>query len=219
MAKTVLTKADLYYVAGLAQQTTGGAFRFEGCGSAIGKGGARYFDGITQQVWLGRNGGRTNVVAYYFGAVMEWVRRTGIDLDDEAASRLLEIRVRSYGAAGDWAHWETEGRSTAYNRWASRNVLAVRNASTGIWFNVVRQGLDTDGDDLISFYDTRVNHTDYGQFTGGRYALERLVKRDRASGLTLYGGEPQWVLDAPAMHKVLTWLDKLVAENLNRNQT
>ena len=207
--------SDLYYVAGRAEKLSGGAVRYQGTGSAISPSGARYIDGVKQLVWLGRGGGRTNAVAYYFGAAMEWTRRTGIDLSEADAKRLQAVRETSYGARGDWSRWELEGRADAYGRWESRNVLAVWSATSGVSFNVVRAGVCHDGDDKISFYDSRFDHTDQGQFVGA-YRLAALRSRDRGFGLTLDGGVPAWNLDAAAMGKVQNWLDKLAEPNLNR---
>ncbi|MFD4474680.1 hypothetical protein ACFWPU_00985 [Streptomyces sp. NPDC058471] len=83
------------------------------------------------------------------------------------------------------------------------NVMDFQ-AANGVPFRAVVEG------DKVSFYDRRYNHTEHGQFTGGRYYHDTLLDdapRLRESGLNLYGGVDSWRVDAKSMDAVLTWLD------------
>lgn len=61
----------------------------------------------------------------------------------------------------------------------------------------------------IEFYDSDYPHTAHGQFTGGGYYLETLLKEEdelRQQGLDLHGGVPKWKLGPRAMNEVLDWV-------------
>ena len=54
----------------------------------------------------------------------------------------------------------------------------------------------------------------YGQFTGGRYFLTTLIGEDKWSthpgkfvpGINLYGGVPEWSIDAATLDKMLSFI-------------
>lgn len=56
---------------------------------------------------------------------------------------------------------------------------------------------------LVEFYDTRHEHTDFGQFVS-RYFLETLI--DGEGGLNLQGGVPMWSINEPCMNRIRDWL-------------
>lgn len=56
----------------------------------------------------------------------------------------------------------------------------------------------------VEFYDRRFDHTPDGQFTGGSYFLADVLAVFRA--LALYGGIPDWTIDAVTMRLVREWL-------------
>jgi hypothetical protein len=89
--------------------------------------------------------------------------------------------------------------------------------SKGIKFNVriVQQGdnyglnncLTHEGKSpLVEFYDTRYPHTEFGQFIS-RYNIETLLAIEPNGGLNLYGGVPDWKIDAQTMNKITSWLE------------
>lgn len=91
----------------------------------------------------------------------------------------------------------------------------------GVPFNVRivrkgdRYGLDDKlvhdkADPMVEFFDARHMHTPRGQFVS-RYYLSTLREREVDRGLNLYGGEPEWYLDASAMREVHAWLDREVS--------
>lgn len=48
---------------------------------------------------------------------------------------------------------------------------------------------------MIEFFDKRYPHSPFGQFTGGRYYIDTIVKAaDSGNGLLLDGGVPQWTI-------------------------
>ena len=72
-------------------------------------------------------------------------------------------------------------------------------------------GAESDEYDIIEFYDRDYAHTPDGQFTGGRYRANTLLKHgSRYYGLDLYGGEPKWKVPVEAMNLCLDWLKKCV---------
>lgn len=69
----------------------------------------------------------------------------------------------------------------------------------------IGRSLDLEGDGLtVEFYDTRYNHTRFGQFVS-RYAVSTILS-DPRGGLDLMGYEPSWKIDATAMTVVRAWL-------------
>ena len=88
--------------------------------------------------------------------------------------------------------------------------------SNGINFNVrtVNQGENyglngslthNESDPLIEFYDARFAHTEFGQFVS-RYNLSTLLELEENVGLNLYGGSPNWSIEAKEMNDVVAWL-------------
>lgn len=76
-------------------------------------------------------------------------------------------------------------------------ITSITSAATGVRFNVV---ID---DAIVTFYDTRFQHTEHGQAVS-RYAVKTIL--ESAGGLDLVGYEPSWKIDAAAMHIVRAWL-------------
>ena len=56
---------------------------------------------------------------------------------------------------------------------------------------------------LVSFFDGRYEHTDYGQFVSSYY-IETLLETD--GGLDLCGHEPSWKISASAMNRIRKYL-------------
>lgn len=56
---------------------------------------------------------------------------------------------------------------------------------------------------LIEFWDCRYSHDSLGQFTGGRYYVGTILESNRATGLNLHGGVPEWKVDQGSLLKVL----------------
>jgi len=64
---------------------------------------------------------------------------------------------------------------------------------------------------LVEFYDTRYDHTLFGQFTGGRYYADELLKVDRIGrGLALNGSNRDWMISATEIAKIRTWVEDLI---------
>ena len=69
---------------------------------------------------------------------------------------------------------------------------------------------------LVTFYDTRYKHTEYGQQVFGAYYASTLLGKDgfisnksiKDTGLNLYGGEPQWYITAENSNKVVEFLEE-----------
>jgi hypothetical protein len=64
----------------------------------------------------------------------------------------------------------------------------------------------------IEFYDATYrgpNHGPLGQFTGGRYYLEDLLRKEDRPGIWLNGGVPEWVIDAAPFAKVVAWVESV----------
>lgn len=89
-----------------------------------------------------------------------------------------------------------------------------------IMFNVVlskRENWERPEDDnstkmLVSFYDTRYNHTQYGQFIG-RYYASTLLGLDgygsgiKDRGLNLHGGVDDWFINADNANHVVDFIE------------
>ncbi|MCX4554155.1 hypothetical protein [Streptomyces sp. NBC_01500] len=69
-------------VATYAEEFTGGAFKYHGTSGDIGHG-TGYFDGIKQQVWIGRNASK-EAAAYYIGGMLGWARQSGTEIPEDA---------------------------------------------------------------------------------------------------------------------------------------
>tara|TARA_R110000822_G_scaffold77369_1_gene185635 strand:+ start:675 stop:944 length:270 start_codon:yes stop_codon:yes gene_type:complete len=66
--------------------------------------------------------------------------------------------------------------------------------------------LVNDGAPLIEFYDPRYQHTPIGQFVS-RYAVSTIL--GHTGGLCLFGGEPEWFVNASDMAEIRAWLVKM----------
>ena len=88
-----------------------------------------------------------------------------------------------------------------------------------IMFNVVLSERENEDDNstkmLVSFYDTRYNHTQYGQFVG-RYYANTLLGLDgwssrgssiRDRGLNLHGGIDDWSINADNANHVVDFIE------------
>ena len=68
---------------------------------------------------------------------------------------------------------------------------------------------------VVAFYDTRFEgDTPHGQFVSD-YDRETLLKRQQGYALNLYGGDPDWTIDAAAMYVVMTWLNHMAWQEEN----
>ena len=95
---------------------------------------------------------------------------------------------------------------------ATRTPFICRLVETGDRFGLNYQLVNGDMP-MIEFYDTRYEHTEYGQFVS-RYFVETLQKSRTCwkQGLCLDGGVPEWSVDAERMKIVLDWLDEMYPE-------
>lgn len=80
-----------------------------------------------------------------------------------------------------------------------------------ITFNVVLSK-DKKDQNLVSFYDTRYNHTQYGQFIGRYYATTLLGLDGYGSGikdrgLNLHGGIADWFINADNANHVVDFIE------------
>ena len=93
-------------------------------------------------------------------------------------------------------------------------MIRVTN-DKNITFNVVLSK-DKKDQNLVSFYDTRYDHTQYGQFVGRYYAntllgLEGWSSRGssiRDKGLNLHGGIDNWSINADNANHVVDFIER-----------
>lgn len=92
-------------------------------------------------------------------------------------------------------------------------MIRVTN-DKNITFSVVLSK-DKKDQNLVSFYDTRYNHTQYGQFVG-RYYANTLLGLDgwssrgssiRDRGLNLHGGIDDWSINADNANHVVDFIE------------
>ena len=92
-------------------------------------------------------------------------------------------------------------------------MIRVTN-DKNITFSVVLSK-DKKDQNLVSFYDTRYNHTQYGQFVG-RYYANTLLGLDgwssrgssiRDRGLNLHGGIADWFINADNANHVVDFIE------------
>ena len=93
-------------------------------------------------------------------------------------------------------------------------MIRVTN-DKNITFSVVLSK-DKKDQNLVSFYDTRYNHTQYGQFVG-RYYANTLLGLDgwssrgssiRDRGLNLHGGIDDWSINADNANHVVDFIER-----------
>ena len=93
-------------------------------------------------------------------------------------------------------------------------MIRVTN-DKNITFNVVLSK-DKKDQNLVSFYDTRYDHTQYGQFVG-RYYADTLLGLDgwssrgssiRDRGLNLHGGIDDWSINADNANHVVDFIER-----------
>ena len=90
-------------------------------------------------------------------------------------------------------------------------MIRVTN-DKNITFNVVLSK-DKKEQNLVSFYDTRYNHTQYGQFIG-RYYASTLLGLDgygsgiKDRGLNLHGGIDDWFINADNANHVVDFIER-----------
>ena len=92
-------------------------------------------------------------------------------------------------------------------------MIRVTN-DKNITFSVVLSK-DKKDQNLVSFYDTRYNHTQYGQFVG-RYYANTLLGLDgwssrgssiKDKGLNLHGGIADWFINADNANHVVDFIE------------
>jgi len=89
-------------------------------------------------------------------------------------------------------------------------MIRVTN-DKNITFSVVLSK-DKKDQNLVSFYDTRYNHTQYGQFVG-RYYASTLLGLDgygsgiKDRGLNLHGGIADWFINADNANHVVDFIE------------
>jgi hypothetical protein len=92
------------------------------------------------------------------------------------------------------------------------NILQVTN-DKDITFNVVLSK-NEDNKTLVTFYDTRYKHTDYGQQVSRYYADTLIGKCDfsdggiKDTGLNLYGGVEDWYINANNSNEVVKFIEE-----------
>jgi hypothetical protein len=214
-----ITPTQIREIAKFTESFTNKAFRYAGVGGDIGHG-ARYFEGTTQQVWLGNEGGRSLYAAYMIGFALGWARKSGQSIPAEMRE-LMQVVQCSYAKRyeGNARDTELEGRSVAEGRWEARNVLQVTNKA-GVTFNVVLRSTDHMGPAELGFwvvevFDTRYDHTEYGQFAGSAYVADLLTWANAGllwSGWALNGGVDNWQLSVDNVNEVRVWLERAIAE-------
>ncbi|NJP50102.1 hypothetical protein HCJ93_08455 [Streptomyces sp. SBST2-5] len=96
-----------------AETFTSGAFRYLGTGGDIGDG-ARYIDGMRQQVWVGRGASR-QAAAYYVGALLGWARQTGTLIPDDVREYCQSVQ-ETYQYDRKAMEWQKQGESDAIAR-------------------------------------------------------------------------------------------------------
>ena len=89
-------------------------------------------------------------------------------------------------------------------------MIRVTN-DKNITFSVVLSK-DKKDQNLVSFYDTRYNHTQYGQFVGRYYAstllgLDGYGSSIRDRGLNLHGGIDDWSINADNANHVVDFIE------------
>lgn len=90
-------------------------------------------------------------------------------------------------------------------------MIRVTN-DNNITFNVVLSK-DKKDQNLVSFYDTRYNHTQYGQFVGRYYAttllgLDGYGSGIKDKGLNLHGGIDDWFINADNANHVVDFIER-----------
>tara|TARA_R110002110_G_scaffold94726_7_gene245274 strand:- start:314 stop:622 length:309 start_codon:yes stop_codon:yes gene_type:complete len=96
-------------------------------------------------------------------------------------------------------------------------MIRVTN-DKNITFSVVLSK-DKKEQNLVSFYDTRYNHTQYGQFIG-RYCASTLLGLDgygsgiKDRGLDLHGGIADWFINADNANHVVDFIDMIKEEEV-----
>ena len=96
-------------------------------------------------------------------------------------------------------------------------MIRVTN-DKNITFSVVLSK-DKKEQNLVSFYDTRYNHTQYGQFIG-RYYASTLLGLDgygsgiKDKGLNLHGGIADWFINADNANHVVDFIDMIKEEEV-----
>ena len=95
------------------------------------------------------------------------------------------------------------------------NILQVTN-DKDITFNVVLSK-NEDNKTLVTFYDTRYKHTEYGQQCFGSYYADTLLGNCgfdfsnggiKDTGLNLYGGVEDWYINANNSNEVVKFIEE-----------
>jgi hypothetical protein len=73
--------------------------------------------------------------------------------------------------------------------------------------------LTNDKKPMIEFYDTRYQHTEFGQFVG-RYNLSTFFGIEQGSGLLLDTMSKNWYLDASTVEAIKNWVALETMENV-----
>lgn len=61
---------------------------------------------------------------------------------------------------------------------------------------------------LVTFYDCRYEHTQYGQFVSNYYVSTILERHQDGSGLDLCGYVPAWKISGEGMKRVIAFLER-----------
>jgi len=94
------------------------------------------------------------------------------------------------------------------------NILQVTN-DKDITFNVVLSK-NEDNKTLVTFYDTRYKHTDYGQQCFGSYYADTLLGKCgfsttggiKDTALNLYGAVDDWYITADNSNEVVKFIEE-----------
>ena len=85
-------------------------------------------------------------------------------------------------------------------------VWAIRLVEKGDKYGLNDILTHDEADPLVEFFDTRYEHTDFGQFVT-RYYLGTLLKS--GGGLCLQGDVPSWSVGEACMNRIRDWLRRV----------
>ena len=88
-------------------------------------------------------------------------------------------------------------------------MIKIINDNGRIWCIKVDPATKEDPHALVSFFDCRYEHTEYGQFVSS-YRVSTLLEHDSwHHGLCLHGGVADWCLSGKAMERVVEFLESV----------
>lgn len=176
MSRTI-SLDEIREIAKFVNEFTDGAFRNAPFNRPGDSKGWRFHEGVSQKQWFGAEGGRSLYSGYMIGFALEWARLSGQAIPAETRELMQSVECRFSRRYDSLGRSEMDnGRVVAAERWWSRNVLSVTN-DQGIEFNVVLRKDEAGNVAMwqVQVYDTRYDHTEFGQFTGGSAYVTTLL--------------------------------------------